>query len=232
VSDTGQGIAPDFLPYVFERFRQADGSTTRRHGGLGLGLSIVRHMVEAHGGSVYAYSAGLGQGASFTVELPLPTATAPQSTPGGTFEESAAEETAPRGEAPPPLFGVRVLLVEDDLDTLELITLLLKKKGAEVTAADSAESALEALGRARPDVIVSDIGMPDVDGYELMRRVRALGPEAGGTTPALALTAYASDADRLRAVRAGFQQHLAKPVEPDALVAAVVGLAARAGADA
>ena len=229
VSDTGQGIAPDFLPYVFERFRQADGSTTRRHGGLGLGLSIVRHLVEAHGGSVHAYSAGLGQGASFTVELPLPSA-APHSPPGGTAEGQTAGEGAPRGEAPPPLFGVRVLLVEDDPDTLELVTLLLKRNGAEVSTADSAESALEVLSRARPDVIVSDIGMPDVDGYELMRRVRALGPEAGGTTPALALTAYASDADRLRAARAGFQQHLAKPVDPDALVAAILGLAA--GADA
>ena len=232
VSDTGQGIAPDFLPYVFERFRQADGSTTRRHGGLGLGLSIVRHMVEAHGGSVHAYSAGLGQGASFTVELPLPTTPAPQSPTGGAVEEQAVEETAPRGDAPPPLLGVRVLLVDDDSDTLELVTLLLKRNGAEVVAVDSAESALEALGRARADVIVSDIGMANVDGYELMRRVRALGPSAGGATPALALTAYASDADRLRAVRAGFRRHLAKPVRPDELVAAVADLAARAGADA
>ncbi|HEV2761442.1 MAG TPA: PAS domain S-box protein [Pyrinomonadaceae bacterium] len=234
VSDTGQGIAPDFLPYVFERFRQADGSTTRQHGGLGLGLSIVRHLVEAHGGSVHAYSAGLGQGASFTVDLPLPAAPRPvartetvesQPTP------SDVARTAPSRETPPALLGVRVLLVEDDPDTLELTKVFLRRHGAEVTAVASAEDALSALADDRPDVIVSDIGMPGMDGYELLRRVRALSPDEGGLTPALALTAYAGDADRVHALRAGFQSHVSKPVNPPALLEAVAALAARARSD-
>jgi PAS domain S-box-containing protein len=238
VSDTGQGIAPDFLPFVFERFRQQDGSTTRLHGGLGLGLSIVRHLVEAHGGSVHAYSAGAGQGASFTVELPLPAA-APQYTPGADEAGAGsgagvvgAGEPSPVGDAPPVLLGVRVLLVEDDRDTLELLQVLLRRHGAEVTPATSADEALDALGRARPDIIVSDIGMPQVDGFELMRRVRALGPEAGGQTLAVALTAYATDADRVQAMRSGFQAHVSKPVAPETLVTTIASLAAGAGADA
>jgi PAS domain S-box-containing protein len=230
VSDTGAGIAPEFLPYVFDRFRQADGSTTRQHGGLGLGLSIVRHIVEAHGGSVHAYSAGVGQGASFTVELPLPAGVqrAPRkdARAGQPPGRGAGDQTGDQIEAPPALFGVRVLVVEDDPDTLELMKVFLARHGAEVTAAASAAGALEALGPARPDVIVSDIGMPGEDGYELMRRVRSLAPEAGGLTPAVALTAYATDADRLKALRAGFQAHVGKPVDPPALLAAIINLAA------
>jgi len=235
VSDTGQGIAPDFLPYVFDRFRQADGSTTRQHGGLGLGLSIVKHLVEAHGGSVHAYSAGPGRGASFTVELPL--LASPGEVPGGGAGAVGPAEEAPRGMAPaaletlPALFGVRVLLVEDDPDTVELMKVFLRRNGAEVTAVTSAEAALEALGLSTPDVIISDIGMPGVDGYEFLSRVRSLGPEEGGQTPALALTAYATDADRMKAARAGFNTHLSKPVDPSALLAAVASLTAGAGAD-
>ncbi|HEX8145716.1 MAG TPA: PAS domain S-box protein [Pyrinomonadaceae bacterium] len=240
VSDTGQGIAPEFLPYAFDRFRQADMGTTRQHGGLGLGLAIVRHLVEAHGGSVRAYSAGEGLGSTFTVDLPLP---------------AEAESPAPRAEAPlaqaqgagadgdpqappassdgkeeslPPLAGMRVLAVDDDEDTLEMLSLFLRRAGAEVAAASSAAAALEALERFRPDVLVADIGMPEVDGYELLRRVRALGPERGGLTPAVALTAYAAEADRAHALRSGFQAHLPKPVEPDALINAVVNLAGTA----
>jgi PAS domain S-box-containing protein len=236
VSDTGQGIAPDFLPHVFDRFRQADSSTTRHHGGLGLGLSIVRHLVEAHGGSVHAYSAGEGQGATFTVDLPLPVAAEEQVTgrPGGraarheTAHYSPADAPAGAdGEAMPPLVGVRVLLVDDESDTLEIVSFLLRRGGAVVTAVPSAAAALEALGRAGPDVIVADVGMPGVDGYELMRRVRALGPDEGGRTPAVALTAYATAADQAQALRSGFQRHLAKPVEPGALYAAVADLAGR-----
>jgi PAS domain S-box-containing protein len=233
VSDTGQGVAPEFLPHVFDRFRQADSSTTREHGGLGLGLSVVRHLVEAHGGSVHAYSAGEGQGATFTVDLPLPVE-AEQSAPpdAGDRQEEASREQTGRGaaggeEALPPLVGLRVLLVDDDEDTLEMLRAFVGRAGAEVTAAPSALAGLEALERVRPDVVVADIGMPSVDGYEFVQRLRALGAERGGQTPAVALTAYAAEADRVRALRSGFQAHLAKPVDPAALLATLVDLASR-----
>jgi PAS domain S-box-containing protein len=235
VSDTGQGIAPEFLPYVFDRFRQADSSTTRRHGGLGLGLAIVRHLVELHGGTVQAYSAGEGQGATFTVHLPLSLdagPTKPAALGGEARARTVAEVSASGGEAgaqpPPPLLGVRLLLVDDDEDTLEMLVLFLRRAGAEVTAATSAVAALDALERARPDVIVADIGMPEVDGHEFIRRVRSHDAAQGGQTPAIALTAYARAEDRARALSSGFQAYLSKPVEPQALVAAIVNLAGRA----
>jgi PAS domain S-box-containing protein len=240
VSDTGQGILPEFLPYAFDRFRQADMGTTRQHGGLGLGLSIVRHLVEAHGGNVHAYSAGEGLGATFTVDLPLP-AGAESPAPRAEVQGAQAQGTAKPGDSQtppaaregaeeplPPLVGVRVLAVDDDEDTLEMLSLFLRRAGAEVAAARSAAAALETLERFRPDVLVADIGMPEVDGYELLRRVRALGAERGGLTPAVALTAYAGESDRARALRSGFQAHLPKPVEPDALINAVANLAGTA----
>jgi PAS domain S-box-containing protein len=238
VSDTGQGILPEFLPYAFDRFRQADMGTTRQHGGLGLGLSIVRHLVEAHGGNVHAYSAGEGLGSTFTVDLPLPAeveSSVPRAEASVAQGQGAHGDThAPRAagrnaeESLPPLVGMRVLAVDDDADTLEMLLLFLRRAGAEVLAAASATAALDALEHFRPDVLVADIGMPEVDGYELLRRVRALGAERGGLTPAIALTAYAGEADRTRALRSGFQTHLPKPVEPDALVNAITNLAGTA----
>jgi PAS domain S-box-containing protein len=237
VSDTGQGILPEFLPFAFDRFRQADMGTTRQHGGLGLGLSIVRQLVEAHGGSVRAYSAGEGQGSTFTVYLPLPVEAEPsapraeahaaQAQGAETHEDPHATPAAGADaeEAMPPLVGMRVLAVDDDADTLEMLSLFLRRAGAEVASAASAAAALETLERFRPDVLVADIGMPEADGYELIRRVRALGAERGGLTPAVALTAYAGESDRARALRSGFQAYLPKPVEPDALINAVTNLA-------
>ncbi|HYP53930.1 MAG TPA: ATP-binding protein, partial [Pyrinomonadaceae bacterium] len=215
VSDTGEGIAPEFLPHVFERFRQADMGTTRRHGGLGLGLSIVRHLVEMHGGSVRAESEGAGRGATFTLRLPL--RGADEFTP----PREPATQSATHGESPArpsgSLAGLRLLVVEDEPDTLDLLRISLSGYGAEVTTAASAAEALEALGRARPDVLVSDVGMPGEDGYELLRRVRALGAGRGGDVIAVALTAYAREEDRALALDAGFQEHVPKPVEPSAL---------------
>jgi PAS domain S-box-containing protein len=231
VSDTGQGIAPEFLPHVFERFRQADSSTTRTYGGLGLGLAIVRHLTELHGGTVSATSAGLGQGATFRVFLPLAILRE-----GGSL---LAEQQVPRFqqaiEGPMPsemeqeLTDVRVLVVDDEVDARELLQTVLEQCGAEVYAVDSVRSAMETLRHWRPDVLVSDIGMPGEDGYELIRQVRAMTHKEGGSIPATALTAYARSEDRLRALKAGFQMHVAKPVEPVELVAVVASLAGKTG---
>src|SRR5918993_1043597 len=208
VSDTGRGIGPEFLPHVFERFRQADSSTTRPHGGLRLGLSLVKHLVELHGGAVRAASEGEGRGAAFTVELPhAPAAAAPTDappTPPARPESPATPQESARGEGDPParsLEGLRVLLVDDHEDTLQLLSMFLRRQGAKVTAVDSAARALEEIAEARPDVLVSDVGMPGEDGYELMRKVRALAPGRGGHTPPGALTAYAREGDRPLALR-------------------------------
>ncbi|HYP54306.1 MAG TPA: ATP-binding protein, partial [Pyrinomonadaceae bacterium] len=240
VSDTGQGITPEFLPFVFDRFRQGDQSTTRRHGGLGIGLALVRHLVELHGGSVHAYSAGEGQGATFTVDLPLPldarlqqpsAADGDDEQPARQREETSAASSVVSADkqtgTPPALVGVRVLVAEDEDDTLELLSMLLRRNGAEVTGVTSTRAALDALDAASFDVLVSDIGMPDEDGYELMRRLRARPAERGGRTPAIALTAYAGDKDRLLALRSGFQLHLSKPLEIAALISGIADLAAR-----
>ncbi|HEV2704825.1 MAG TPA: CHASE domain-containing protein [Pyrinomonadaceae bacterium] len=228
VTDTGQGIAQEFLPFVFDRFRQADGAITREHGGLGLGLAIVRHLVELHGGQIRAESEGAGRGATFRMSFPLlptreeePGAPRPQ-----TFDEARADAHAPAQSE--PLGGVSVLVVDDDEDTRVLLKSLLNRRGAHVAAVASAAEALDALDRAQFDVLVSDIGMPHADGYELIKRVRGLAAERGGHMPAIALTAYAHAEDRTRALDAGFQLHVAKPVIPEELVAAVAGLAAKA----
>jgi signal transduction histidine kinase/ActR/RegA family two-component response regulator len=219
VSDTGCGLAPDFLPHVFDRFRQADGGTTRRHGGLGLGLAIVRHLVEAHGGAVSAESAGEGEGATFSFTLPLMAVKADSSVPA-----PPARALSPRDPAR-PLEGLRVLVADDDDDTREMIGAVLARFGADVRAAASAAGAFESLREWKPDVLMSDIGMPGEDGYDLIRRVRELAREDGGETPAAALTAYARPEDCERALAAGFQLHVAKPVGSDDLVAAVADLA-------
>ncbi len=229
VSDTGRGISPDFLPYVFDRFRQADSSPSRAQGGLGLGLSLVKYLVEMHGGSVGAYSAGQGQGAVFTVNLPPAPAEPHTAAARHADAPLTTEEPAAGGHAQSPalhaLNGLRVLLVDDDEDTLQLLSMILRKHGVEVASATSAAVALGTLEQLRPDLLVSDIGMPEVDGYELMRTVRTLEAEHGRRTPALALTAYAGEGDRLLALDAGFDEHLAKPIEPKALLSAIANLA-------
>jgi CheY-like chemotaxis protein len=226
VSDTGRGISPDFLPFVFERFRQADTSTRRAVSGLGLGLAIVRHLVEMHGGTVWAASEGEGRGATFTVELPLARVPAQdQATKPGEVVPTSRPHIAPTRA---DLAGVRVLVVEDDADTRDVLTLVLNEAGAEVTVAASAAEGLQKLEAERPDVLLSDIGLPDRDGFDLIRQVRALPPERGGHTLAAALTAYARSEDRLRALAAGFHSHLVKPVEPGELILVVRSLAGRA----
>ncbi len=229
VSDSGKGIDPDFLPHVFERFRQADSSITRRHGGLGLGLAIVRQLVELHGGTVRAESPGENLGATFTVSLPVMAVAGgvPPAARGPRDSGAPAAEAA----APPSLAGLSVLVVDDDRDARELLSRVLEHFGAEVQLAASAAEGLQVLRSARPDVLVSDIGMPDVDGYELIRRVRDL-EDGVARTPAIALTAFARAEDRERALEAGYQVHVAKPVDPGRLVAAVASLAAAGGGQA
>jgi PAS domain S-box-containing protein len=223
VSDTGEGIRPEALPYVFEPFLQADTSTTRRHGGLGLGLAIVKQLVVAHGGTVSAHSDGVGKGATFLVELPARSATpAIQSARAGTSDAAAAQEVGVSR-----LDGLRLLVVDDEEDALTLVSRVLMAHGAEVHAATSSRDALAKLANVRPDVIVSDIGMPGEDGYALIRKIRALPSEQGGRTPAIALTAYARKDDAHRAFAAGFQLHVSKPVEPAELANMVANLGGR-----
>ena len=221
VTDTGRGISPEYLPYIFDRFLQADGSSTRRHTGLGLGLSLVRHLVELHGGTVYAKSPGEGLGASFIIDLPM-RAVLPQLSEG----EPATFGTAGIWGAP-SLEGVWVLVVDDETDARELVATLLQQCGAKVTAVASAREALAAVSgeqQKRPDIVISDVSMPEVDGYDLIRRIRELPPEKGGRTPAVALTAYGRSIDRIRALSAGFQMHMPKPVEPAELATVVASL--------
>jgi PAS domain S-box-containing protein len=224
VTDTGIGIEPQFLPHVFERFRQADSAPTRRYSGLGLGLAIVRHIVEMHGGSVSASSPGKGQGATFKINLPL-AATSPLLRQVSRQPESEVKKVEKKalGESQ-RLDGVRVLVAEDNPDTLEMIRFILDESGAEVMTAESADEALKALERFKPDVLVSDIAMPGKDGYDLIREVRSREPERGGKIPAVAITAYARAEDRMRALASGFQIHVAKPVDPNELIAVVASL--------
>ncbi|HYO10878.1 MAG TPA: ATP-binding protein [Tepidisphaeraceae bacterium] len=231
VSDSGIGIHADFLPHVFDRFRQADSATTRQHGGLGLGLSIARSLVEMHGGTITASSPGEGHGATFAVHLPLLAVSAPRSdapAEGGARPSGWAEPAHAALEAI-DLTGVKVLVVDDEEDARTLVARVLQQCGAEVIRATSAAEALEAVRAHRPNVILSDIGMPAEDGYSLIRKVRELGADSGGATPAAALTAFARSEDRRRALMAGFQSHIVKPVEPAELATVVASLAGRTG---
>lgn len=224
VSDTGQGISPEFLPHVFDRFRQADSSSIRRHGGLGLGLAIVRHLAELHGGSASADSAGAGKGATFSVRLPI--------TPLRVDTEQLAAASKP-GEwgvplnVAPILNGLSILVVDDEEDARQLITHVLTSYGAAVTTASSAGEALDSISRRLPDLIVSDIGMPGEDGYSLIRKIRHSKFGQREKLPAIALTAYARPQDRMRAIAAGFQYHVPKPVEPTELATVIASLTGR-----
>jgi signal transduction histidine kinase/ActR/RegA family two-component response regulator len=218
VTDTGEGVSADFLPFIFDRFRQADSTITRRHGGLGLGLAIVRTLVELHEGSVQAESAGEGYGTSFVVRLPLaePAADARTGAPAG-------------GGARPALQGTQILVVDDDQDALDMLTVVLTEAGAAVRTAASATEALALLRWIRPDVLVSDLAMPDEDGYSLIRNLRAIERESGRETPAVALTAYVRVQDRARAQAAGFNVFVEKPVDPEELIAVLAGFAVSRG---
>jgi PAS domain S-box-containing protein len=223
VNDTGEGIAPEFLPHVFDRFRQADSSIKRRHGGLGLGLAIVRHLVELHGGEVSVQSPGVGQGATFTVKLPLATIWDAEAR-ARNEERSAPPASRPTiSEAAPRLGGVKVLVVDDEADARNLLTEILTGRGAEVRAAGNMAEALSLLNEWRPDALVSDIGMPGGSGYDLIREIRRR-DIAGTQLPAVALTAYARTEDRAQALSAGFQTHVSKPVEPQELLAVIASL--------
>ncbi|MEH1916554.1 ATP-binding protein [Nostoc sp.] len=220
VSDTGKGISPEFLPYVFEYFRQADGTTTRKFGGLGLGLAIVRHLIELHGGTIQAESLGEGQGAIFRVRLPL---IKKDLTPKQDINIAALNSSPPTEI----LAGIQILVVDDDDDTRDFHTFVLEQAGAMVTAVTSAKEALQVLAESEPDMLLSDIGMPEIDGYMLMRQIKALQANQAKQIPAIALTAYAGEINQQQALESGFQKHLSKPVEPDELVKAIATLIGR-----
>jgi PAS domain S-box-containing protein len=212
VSDTGRGINPDFLPHVFDYFRQADGATTRKFGGLGLGLAIARHLVELHGGTVWAESSGEGLGATFRVCLPLMPTQLP------------AHQSGDRAPQSCDLSNISILVVDDDTDSRDFVAFLLEQSGAKVTAVASASEALMALTECQPDLLLSDIGMPEIDGYMLLQQIRQLPPQQGGQIPAIALTAFAGEINHQQALAAGFQRHISKPVEPDSLIEAIVSV--------
>jgi CheY-like chemotaxis protein len=225
VSDTGLGIAPDFLPFVFERFRQGDATFSRDHGGLGLGLAIAKQLAELHGGTISVASGGPGQGASFTLKLPLMIVHTSTSELGPR-DQPQSDRHAPTLDAVPRLDGVRVLAVDDEADSLNLLRTVLEGAGATVTTSASGSAALDALGRWPPDVIVADIGMPTMDGLQLIRALRQM-DEPVRSTPAAALTAYARSQDRITSLASGFQMHLVKPIDPLELIVAVSTLAPR-----
>ncbi|HEY9907240.1 MAG TPA: ATP-binding protein, partial [Thermosynechococcaceae cyanobacterium] len=214
VSDTGKGIKSDFLPYVFEHFRQEDGATTRKFGGLGLGLAIVRQIAELHGGTVAVESLGEGAGATFTVQIPL------------AARFSVLSAIKPRSSATEDLSGIHILVVDDEADSREFVAFVLEQAGAIVATAASGVEALQAFSQALPNILVSDVGMPEMDGYMLMRQIRSLPLEQGGQIPAIALTAYAGELNQQQAIAAGFQRHLAKPIDPATVIAIVTALVA------
>ncbi len=224
VSDNGIGIDPEVMPFIFERFRQGDASSSRKHGGLGLGLAIARHLVELHGGIISARSGGLGMGAEFEMQLPI--AEAPETLVVG--DARSAHPSAPNGHhRMPSLEGLRILVVDDEIDTREVVAAALGQAGADVAAVASASAAMELIPRWKPHVLVSDIGMPGEDGYALIRKVRALGSEHGGDIPAVALTAFARMPDRMKVLSAGYQMHVPKPVEPMELATVIASLVKR-----
>ena len=225
VTDTGQGIASDFLPHVFDRFRQADQKTSRQHGGMGLGLAIVRHLVELHGGTVQAASQGVGHGATFTVQLPI--SPIYQLDSEGARVHPGARDLLPANDVTDRIDGLTVLVVDDEPDTRELLRQGLEYCGATVRVAGSAAEALSALGNEVPDILISDIGMPGVDGYDLIKQIRTLQTEQGRRVAAIALTAYTRVEDRLHALRAGYDMHVPKPVELTELCAVAASLTRR-----
>ena len=222
VTDSGQGINPEFLPHVFDRFRQEDGSISRRHGGLGLGLAIVRHLVELHAGTVEAHSEGEGSGARFIVNLPIR---------ASLVLPLLADVSIASGATAPTLAGLRVLVVDDEPGARELLNRMLQGLGADVALAESGNAALSLLFEQRPHVLLADLGMPGMDGYALIEQIRALEPDFGGQTPAVAVTGYSSPHDRLRALQAGYQNHIAKPVEAQELAIVIASLAGRLAQD-
>jgi CheY-like chemotaxis protein len=225
VSDTGEGIDAAVLPYVFDRFRQGDSGTTRQHTGLGLGLAIVRHIVELHGGNVDVSSPGKGSGSTFRILLP----TLSVAGEAGAAAPRAAAAVS-RVDVRPLLKGVRAVVVDDDRDARELLTEMLRVRGAEVTATDSGAACLALLDREVPDIIISDIAMPGLDGFEMMEQVRGRPAERGGRVPAVAVSAYARHEDTERSLSSGFDAHLSKPVDVDELVVIITALAAPGGA--
>ena len=216
VTDNGKGIRRSFLPYLFQAFRQEDVSITRQHGGLGLGLSIVKYLVDAHGGTVAANSPGEGQGSTFTVQLPLLQQ-----------EQSILRSPPSSSSRNLDLTGIKVLAVDDSEDTRELLAVVLAQYGVEVVIVASGPEALAHLPTFQPDVLVCDIGMPSMDGYDLMQQIRSLPDDQGGNVPAIAVTAFARKEDRQQALEYGFQQHISKPIEPEQLVNAIAQLAMR-----
>ena len=220
VSDSGEGIRADLLPYIFDRLRPGDTSSARVHGGLGIGLALVRHLVELHGGSVIADSPGEGQGATFVVKLPLMSAE---------VRERAVAHTDALAVTASSLAGVRILVVDDEPTAVDLIREVLVQAGGDVRVSGTVEEALGTFEQWRPDILVSDVEMPGQDGYTLIRKVRALDPERGGKTPAVALTAFGRSEDRVRSLRAGFNIHVTKPVDPGELTAIIASLTGRTG---